>query len=216
MKIAIRENVFETNSSSTHSLSFSNNTPKEFAFECDSPWSRLLMLKALINEAESQLDVEEDTTTDTEDKEPSILDEFDFEITDQDYKLQVLDLFNNCLQLFSKNQNIKLEDIPSYLGNKLLSSSRYEDINYSKEEFFKIYNQAYQDIGDHLCSFIFYNGCLNICDCNFETYCSLASKLINSKLSIAENAQNYLYGDKRFVAKECYAGCSQIKAKTKY
>ena len=51
MKIVIRKQVFETNRSSTHAISYTKELDEkdDYSYKLKSPWSRLLLLKALTN-----------------------------------------------------------------------------------------------------------------------------------------------------------------------
>ena len=183
MKVAIRRNVFETNSSSTHSLSYTSVPPAEYSFECDSAWSRMIMLKALINNA----------STPNENSE-------------------LASFYKECLAVFSAKENVEIELIPDYLGIKL--SEKYPKTN--ANQILKAFLSAYDSYDDTLCSYMFSEGCLDCCYCGFDYRYAITGALLNEGKTLKEDAVEYLYGEKKFFAKEKYSGCFLLDGKRKY
>ena len=234
MKTVIRRNVFETNSSSTHSLTYTDKAPAKYTFVCDSAWSRLLMLKALVNQAEQSSkydgsiyneEYEEDfCEVDNEEYEVDEMinellkeeGEDNFETFDEDCKTHVKEFFNACVKVFSKKENVPVEEIPVYLGKKLIESYKGEQLSFTEEEFLGYFLKSYNKDGDDLCSYMFSEGCLDMCDCDFTCYRSISMEVIRGKDTLEDSAEKYLYGEKKFFAKEYYAGCYAIESKIKY
>ena len=220
MKITIRRKVFETNSSSTHSLSYTSDTPDEYSFKCDSAWSRLLILKGLINQAslyggeEYDEEYDEDTTQ-GEDLSEEIDNEEEYFDNSLDYKEKVYDFFEACLKVFSAKEGVSIDDVPDYLGGKLLAEYKKDPCAFADEEFMKYFKEAYDEKGDHLCSFLFEEGCLDECDCGYGRFGALANYVVPNS-PFEQGAEEYLYGDKAFCGEEYYAGCKFIASKLKY
>ena len=188
MKTAIRRGVFETNSSSTHSLTYSAREPDSYAFACESAWSRLLLLKGLLNEAA---------------------------LSGKDKKRRMQKFFTVCRKVFSERENIPQKKILDYLGEKMAELYKKDDERGDKEEFLCYFREAFDKKGDYLCSFLFENGCLISCDCGYCRFGDLEVALLSDGEDETA-AEKYLYGEKMFFAKESYAGCCPLEDKMKY
>ena len=223
MKTVIRRSVFETNSSSTHSLTYSDKEPKEYSFECDSPWSRLLMLKALINvggyrDLVDEEDIEPDnfdfneseeneqgvanTSVDENVNEDDDEDLGDKGPTDSDYIKRFYDV---CLDVFSENEKVDKENIAEYLALKSLGDIESKH----RKQFIRRFILDYDNYGsEELCESMFSEGCLDFCTCGYDYHYMLLSDIFGKtnyrdESTYREVANNYLYGKKRDIAVAC-------------
>ena len=242
MKTVIRRSVFETNSSSTHSLTYSDKEPKEYSFECDSPWSRLLMLKALINvggyrDLVDEEDIEPDNfdldeleeneqdaanmsgddninEAADDDNEDEEKDAEDKGPTDSDYIKKFYDV---CLDVFCENEKVEKENIAEYLALKRLGDIESKH----RKQFIKRFILDYDNYGsEELCESMFSEGCLDFCTCGYDFHYMLLFDIFDrmdyrDESIYPEVANNYLYGKKRFFGIERYCGCMLMDDKDK-
>ena len=208
MKRAIRYGVFETNSSSTHSLSFTRNASEKYTLECASPWCRLLVLKALLNAGQR---AEED-----EEKRFSRADEKLFGILERK-GLRAADLlsvfFEECENLYCSYENVKKKDVKEHLTKLYLE--HFSDFSYIEERF----RFSYDRYGTMLCDCVCGDDAM-FCSCLFEQ-ATHTLRTIFGKNNIFDfgtykkQAREYLYGDRRFFICVYESGVDLIESRLK-
>ncbi|MBQ9084100.1 MAG: hypothetical protein IJY24_00415 [Clostridia bacterium] len=195
MKRVIREGVFETNSSSTHSVSFvrreDSNPDEESSYELHSPLSKLIFLIGLIENArrsERYYDGEED-----------IIDEIPDLYVDMDEDILPLNsLANICKNLLNavKDEYMSIEGIDEEEMNKRIAESPF----------------SYE--GKCLCRNFFEDDVLDSCTCPFEGYSGIVNSLklyrLYTKNEFAEYARWFLAPEQKFVLKEYWCGMQLI------
>lgn len=199
MKIVIRKSVFETNSSSTHSLVYSSSEPEEFTFRCESPESRLVMLQALKN-ADSY-----DCPRNNSKKGKQI-------------RLRGEAFLKACFEVYSKKEKVPLDEVKQKLFDHF-----YKKIytNADEKRMNEWFLRAFDEASDSLCSFLFEEGCLDFCECGYDKFETCLNEIFsgedqNDLSSYPRVAEEYLYGKYCFYAEEYYAGVKFINSKTKY
>ena len=230
MKCVIRKGVFETNSSSTHSVTYGKK-PREYTYELASAWSRLYMLKALLNatnepwrhipwdsDAEAYGSADEAAEAFDEAAEGmGELDEYEeYEPKAEDGPSALQQLYDACVKVFCDTEGIAPEDLQNYLADKAVDNIC--DIP-NKARFREYFLNNFDDPSCNLCSCIFSEGTLDECTCGYDS-CRLANELFMDFIDCIENryaamAREYLYGRREMYVTEHYAGCKTIDAKRK-
>ena len=196
MKRVIREGVFETNSSSTHSVSFvrreDSNPDEESSYELHSPLSKLIFLIGLIENArrsERYYDGEEDII----DEIPDLYVDMDEDILPLNSLLNICKNFLNAV----KDEYMSIEGIDEEEMNKRIAESPF-----SCE-------------GKCLCRNFFEDDVLDECNCPFDSYYGIVDTLELSSLYTAEafrkKAKAFLSNEYKFVLKEYWCGFILIK-----
>lgn len=209
MKKVIREGVFETNSSSTHSVAFKkrrgNKTEKESSYELHSPFTKTLFLIGLCTHAEEtencySFDYNEDCKFDLKEA----LSEDWSEELGIDETLSTMGYKGICQKFVTAvtNEYIKLSGI-------------------TKEEFTKQFNESeFVYDGECVCRNFFDDDVLNDCTCNLEDYYSIAKTFkldeLNSGEDFAKKAKEFLSDDYKFVLCEFWNAFCLINSKKIY
>ncbi len=205
MKTVIRKGVFETNSSSTHALAFSDSEPDEYTFECASPWSRLLMLKALVN-AGGVDDTEDDEDEESCESGWNVKEPAEDEMLPESRTINRF--YDICLDVFCEREKVEKENIAEYLALKLIEGTESKHSRAFIDEFVSNYRRYGSE---RLCECMFGQGCLDFCNCGFDYHRRLLTDVAGIKDcsdedSLCEAAKEYLLGKKRFFGTENYNG----------
>ena len=203
MKKVIREGVFETNSSSTHSVVFKkkkNDLPdNDASYELHSPFAKTMFLIGLYNHAVRFSPFYEEENGKT--------------VTANDYA----DWYENvgefyeqlhCKNLCKKFKNAVIEEYKSMS-------------NITQEQFEKDFNESiFTCDGRCLCRDFFDDDVLNDCTCPFEDFYGIAKefklKELVSEEDFNKKAKEYLSSEFKFVLKEFWCGHVLIGEKEIY
>ena len=186
MKTVIRKSVFETNSSSTHSVSYARIEGAEnFTFACQSPTARLLFIKAHVNHA---------------------LEELRSEKTGKDDLRLVESFYGACLKVYCERENLDPQSLDEHLFAEAKKTFFADESRQYRFDYFK---KCYHEESEHLCESFFECGALVECDCKLgDAYGFLRFFLPEGRNSdLEKRAETILYGEKSFICKEYYAGC---------
>ena len=198
MKTVIRRGVFETNSSSTHSVSYTSSTSGSFTFACKSAWARFLVLKALLNHAFGNYRYYSKRGKGGTKKE--------------DYAL-LKKFYDLCAAILCEKEKVDPKALTEFLWEKVQTTFYEEDW---KKRPLSVFKKLYDEESEDLCESLFECGALRECDC---AYCDIASIMIAivgfdpSDAALAKKAEDYLYGEQFFVCTERYAGFEKINTK---
>ena len=238
MKKVIRYGVFETNSSSTHSMTYSKVAPEEYTFECASPWSRLVVLRALTIVAleserrkeetfEVQLDYDEElekeykemmgAITEEETSDETSIDEDEFVCTPDTSADILVEFYDACAALYCERAGVSKEDLVEHLGK--LSATDIMELK-NVDRYVNHFKRCYYGNDCDLCECLFEEGPLDFCTCGYETAFSILFDIFGGSdyltcKDFGAKAEEYLYGEKRFFATEHYAGCKTYDCKKK-
>ena len=199
MKKVIRRGVFETNSSSTHSLSY---YPREdidgnegYTFECKTPTARLLMIKAQVNHC---------------------LEDLKYAKKSHDYIVLVNTFYEVCVELYCERQGVDPETIEEHL----YEFSRNTFYSGGVDSHFKdTFMEYYHEESCALCESFFEEGALMACDCLYENVkLFIQAFLANGKDrdSMRKKAEEMLYGPHDFIATEFYSGVYIVNTRSTY
>ncbi len=200
MKRVIREGVFETNSSSTHSVSFvrkgDGNRDDEASYELRSPLSKLMFLIGLIENA---------NRCEYYDDENEIIDDIPDLYVDQDEDILPLNsLVNICKNFLNavKEEYMSIEGIDESEMYKRIAESPF----------------SYE--GKCRCRDFFENDVLDECSCIFDSYYGIVSTLELYLLYTAEafrrKAKDFLSDECKFVLREYWCGLILLTDGTVY
>ena len=201
MKKIIREGVFETNSSSTHSVVFKkkkdNKPEKESTYELHSPFAKTLFLIGLCTNADFY----------TEDYENDAEFELDLEENES------LQGDNKVVIEGPKTQCLKFKDA---VINEYINMSKI-----TQEEFKKQFEESdFTYEGECRCKNFFDDDVLNDCTCPFDGYYQIASQFGLNQLTTdeeyTEKAKEFLSDDFKFVLQEYWQGCCLLTTKEIY
>ena len=197
MKKVIREGVFETNSSSTHSVSFKRKTQKtankDSSYELHSPLSKILFFIGLCNHAELYDQQYENYPTFTEEEIKELFEEpfptNEIDNANWPSNKDILDKFKDAL-------------IQEYM--------RMENISY--QEFEKRYNESeFTCDGKCFCHYFFDDDVLNDCTCSLDGYSSIIFTLelydLNTEEDYKNKAKEFLKPEYKFILQEYWCGC---------
>lgn len=201
MKRVIRRGVFETNSSSTHSLSYSAaediDGNEGFTFECKTPAARLLMIKAQVNH---------------------ILEDLKYARKPHDYIVLVKTFYEVCVELYCERQGVEPEALEDHLCdfaiNTFYSGSSCADIHF--REYFK---EIYHAKNCELCESFFEEGALMACDCLYGNVKLFIQDFLadgRDRDSMRKKAEEMLYGPNDFVCTEFYSGVYLVNTRASY
>ena len=208
MKKIIREGVFETNSSSTHSVVFKkktdNSVDKSSSYEIHTPWGKTLFLIGLINYAETYSDNESDEKTMTLEE---VRERFGEDWTQEMAEI-VFNINNDNKTICQKFKNAVIEEYKSMS-------------NITQEQFEKDFNESiFTCDGRCLCRDFFDDDVLNDCTCPFEDFYGIAKefklKELVSEEDFNKKAKEYLSSEFKFVLKEFWCGHVLIGEKEIY
>ena len=202
MKKIIREGVFETNSSSTHSVVFKkktdNSVDKSSSYEIHTPWGKTLFLIGLINYAETYSDNESDEKTMTLEE---VRERFGEDWTQEMAEI-VFNINNDNKTICQKFKNAVIEEYLAMTG-------------ITREEFDKKFNESpFTHGGQCFCYYFFEEGVLDWCDCPFDSLSGIVTTLDLTCLRTPEDfkakAKEYLSDEYKFALKEFYSGVMQV------
>ena len=195
MKRVIRYGVFETNSSSTHSMTYSKTPPKEYTFECASPWSRLVVLKALTNvgvetdlreeetfainpDHDEEFEEEYQETSDEEaeedegaekqeisEDESEEEEDYDYEYHDSPTSDILKSFYERCAEIYCEREGINKKDLAEHLGE--LTAKNLLNLKNVKR-YVGYFKQCYDGRDCDLCDCLFAEGTLDDCTCGFD------------------------------------------------
>ena len=187
MKV-VRRSVFETNSSSTHSVSLVNLKYREKP-KCQivikSKLNKLIFLKGLINENKNMYDTKKE----------------DLELIES--------YFNECLKIFCLENNIEFEKGEEYLYDSFLRRMASEMKNVKTEEDIikkiNLFKNKYKI--KFSCENFFYEGCLDMCDCGLHSISLLVSEFSLKNETYERLEPSVFLSDQyAFCISEYYAG----------
>lgn len=207
MKKVIRRGVFETNSSSTHSLAIvkdGENKPEEISFEIRSDRAKMALLFGLIENSKH-----EDTTSFKKKWEKLLL----------RFKEQAILAFCEKLGLsremalreieyeaFADTELYKIlgdeAALEKYLDKSMYFKAAYKEsgegdiVRFAEKYFIEDYKRARELIGRFRCDAHFMNGCLIECDCGFHSYIRIANNL---GISLTDTDEELLAAAKRYL-----------------
>lgn len=223
MKIAIRNGVFETNSSSTHSLALVRTGEKapddmEVSFEVVSPVAKVFMLFGFVENAEYEyvdgesrarelvlrfkaaaLQVLSERLGVTPE---AAMDEVECEAFGNRILKDALGDEEKLRALLASNKTISAEFKASGCGDLLKFAREYyaEDLEKCKSMM----------EGKYRCDSYFCNGCLIECNCGFESYSAMVQKFklncYDTDEILSEKAREFLSDDVRILCEEFNAG----------
>ena len=195
MKSVIREGVFETNSSSTHSVSFVTREEKtvnpDSSYELHSPFAKLMFLIGLCeNAARIPSYYEDEPDEEQEEVAVELLGGEDIMPFTSDR-----DLCEMTLQAV-KNEYMAMEGIGEEELNRRIAESEFTCE------------------GMCLCRNFFDDDVLDSCTCPFEGYSGIVNSLklyrLYTKNEFAEYARWFLAPEQKFVLKEYWCGMQLI------
>ena len=203
MKRVIREGVFETNSSSTHSVVFKKkkgNAPdKDASYELHSPFAKTMFLIGIYSQAERYTDNDFDTET-THTIEVVNEETWELEqktITTLSYKGICEKFKNTVIEEYLKLCNITHEEFKKQFDDSIFS---YD--------------------GKCYCRNFFDDDVLNDCTCPFDTFYGICKTLKLNELvddeAYVKKAQEFLSDDYKFVLQEFWNGLCLIGSKDIY
>ena len=189
MKTVIRRSIFETNSSSTHSLSYVPGEDEDgnegFTFECKSPAARLLMIKAQVNHVLGDLG---------EARKP------------HEYIVLVRAFYDECVALFCEREGVDPATLEDYLLAFAKKTFYYDVDRHHNWYGFKEY---YNDKSCDLCTSFFECGPLDCCNCLYENVKEFVRGFFGMDKGAPDlkaKAEALLYGPNDFVCTEYYGG----------
>ena len=198
MKTVIRRGVFETNSSSTHSLSFCPAEDKKgeeaFTFACRTPAARLLMIKAQVNHCRGDLRGDQRA---------------------QKYVVLLKEFYEACVTLFCEREKVDPDTIEDYLMAFAKETFYGESARHYNRSGF---NENYEERSCELCESFFENGPLCCCNCLYDEdevklFLRDYFDLTHGKPDLAAKAESLLYGPNDFYAVEYDNGVYLINTK---
>ncbi len=201
MRFVIRKGVFETNSSSTHSLSYCPGEDEEgnegFTFACKSPAARLLMIKAQVNHCRG--DLRDDNRS-------------------KKYVVLLKDFYDACVNLFCEREKVDPDTIEDYLED-FAKKSFYADVEFHDEWY--IFKEQYEDRSCDLCESFFSDGPLIECNCLYDEgevkpFLRDYFDTTHGTPDLKKKAEELLYGPDDFFAIEYYSGVYLVNRKQIY
>ena len=226
MKAVIRKGVFETNSSSTHSLSIKKSTSKEISeeasFEIRTKEAKIALLFGLIENAEiehsytkyKKAEYNRNLVLSFKD---ALIEEYCKlnNYTNEEALLQIdyEEFSNTYLRDILKNENTAKERLNEYLEenedfkNAFKQSKNSDIVDFAKKYFADDYTEFKMlTDGKFRCDKYFENGCLNSCDCGFESYTKIAEQFDLDENQIEDKAKEFLSDECKIIAKEYWNG----------
>ena len=195
MKTVVRRGVFETNSSSTHSLSYHPGEDEDenegFSFECRSSASRLLMIKAQINHC---------------------LFDLRYENRVQKYIDLLPRFYDVCVQVYCEKEKIDSTRIEDHLSEFAKKTFYADKTRRHQARYFKKY---YYDESTDLCESFFECGALRECSCLYDSVKHFLHYFFRTGTSIKAlqaKAEDLLYSEDSFFCTEYYSGCCLINS----
>lgn len=235
MKSVIRRGVFETNSSSTHTLTIVGKGKKpdvdmeEISFEICSPTAKTFMVFALIENADSFSDRGHINWTRElmcRFKEASLTALAEVKGITREEALSEVE----CEAFGISELKKVLGDeaaIREYLKENKLFAAEYKEAKGKNivefaEEYYRSELALTKELmrGRYRCDAYFCNGCLVECDCGFETFRKMVKKFgldrYDTDEVLLEKARVFLSDEYRMVAEELNAGIIPMTTGEKY
>ena len=188
MKKVVRRGVFETNSSSTHSLSYYLGEDEDgnegFTFECRTPAARLIMIKAQVNHC---------------------LEDLTYAKGSQNHIDLVNTFYDVCVELYCDRQGVDPADIEDHLYDFAKNTFYADGYGFSRDSF----KECYHETSCELCESFFEEGPLIECDCLFwdvKLFLQSFFKQGTDRDAMRAKAEELLYGSKPFICSEYYSG----------
>ncbi len=225
MKTVIRKSVFETNSSSTHSLSLgkvtSNEVDNNASFEIRTKEAKIALLFGLIENAELECDERKKKYNTSREIVLKFKDAVIYEYCaltgyTKDQALLQIDyeeFSNTYLRDILKDEKTAKEKLKKYLEENEDFKDRFKrckgvDIVEFAKDYFELDFMEFKAIarGKYRCDKYFENGCLNDCYCGFESYARISKQLDLANSNIQEKAKAFLNDDCKIIAKEYWNG----------
>lgn len=233
MRIAIRKGVFETNSSSTHSLSLVRGDEKapadmEVSFEVCSPVAKVFMLFGFVENAEYEyvdgesrarelvLRFKEAALQALAERLGGTLAEAIAEVECEAFGSRPL---KNALGDEEKLRGLLKSD--KELAAEFKASGSGDLLKFAREYYAEDLERCKSMMeGKYRCDTYFCNGCLIECDCGFESYSALVRKFnlncYDTDEILLEKAREILSDDVRLLCEELNAGILPMPTGEKY
>ncbi len=233
MKTAIRKGVFETNSSSTHSLTIVRGDEKapndmEVSFEVCSPIAKVFMIFGFVENAGYECSGSKGWPKEVvlrfKDAAVKALAER-LGITVEDALREVeCEAFGDRLVKSALGDEAKLRELlTKHLDFAAeYKASKEKDIVKFADEFYKADFKRFKEMkgGRYCCDAYFYNGCLIECDCGFENYRMMCKNFgldrYDTDEVLLEKARALLADDVRILCEELNAGIIPMPTGDKY
>lgn len=223
MKKVIRYGVFETNSSSTHSVVFKRKKSEQkeptSSAEIYSGLHKIIFLQGLINNAqmeESSFDGY-DEEVETGEQEPFNIEEFEefFEKNEDLKKIFIESQTKKTRVGFMPHKEMVLEFL------KLVKEFYMQENNLTSEQLEqKIDGEKMACNNEILCDCYFGNGVLIECTCKFKNYYEIANELkiakIRTQKTLEKRARAFISNEYKFVLRELYCGVIPLVNDTIY
>lgn len=226
MKTVIRKGVFETNSSSTHSLSLgmvsSKEIDEEASFEIRTREAKIALFFGLIENAEMEFCQFKHRKAEYDKKlvlsfKEAVIEEYCKlnNYTKEQALLQIdyEEFSNTYLRDILKNEKTAKEKLNEYLNvnedfKTAFKQSKNNDIvEFAKGYLVDDYNEFKRITnGKFRCDKYFENGCLNNCDCGFESYTKIAEQFDLDGNKVEDKAKEFLSDESKIIAKEYWNG----------
>ena len=233
MKIAIRKGVFETNSSSTHSLALGrgDESPKremEVSFEVCSPLAKVFMLFGFVENAGCYCSGAKGWPRDIvlrfKDAAVKVLAEI-LGITEEEALSEIeCEAFGNRAVKNALGNEANLREVlkTETVFAAEFKDSKEKDLVKFAEEYYKSDLERFKTMtgAKYRCDSYFYNGCLMECDCGFESYRAMVSKFglgrYDTEEDLIAKARDFLSDDVRILCEELNAGIIPMTTGEKY
>ena len=201
MKTVIRKGVFESNSSSTPSLSYCYGEDDEgnegYTFACKTPAARLIMIKAQVNHCRGDLRYDNKA---------------------HKYVALLKDFYDACVELFCEREKVDPDNIAEYL-EQFAKETFYADPDrrYARDGF----KERYEERNCELCESFFENGPLVACNCLYDEdevkeFLRDYFDMTRGKPDLKAKAEELLYGPDDFIATEYNNGVYLVNTKYTY
>ena len=233
MKTVIRRGVFETNSSSTHSLAIvrgDERAPKgmNVCFQVCSPVAKVFMIFGFVENARHESSGAKGWPRDVvlrfKDAAVKALSEI-LGITVEEALCEVdHEAFGDRMIRGALGDEAKLRELltkhPDFAAE--YKASREKDIVKFADEFYKADLEKFRKMvdGRYRCDSYFYNGCLIECSCGFESYRAMVRSFRLDRYDtddmLLEKARALLSGDVRILCEEMNAGVIPMETGDKY
>ena len=233
MKTVIRRGVFETNSSSTHSLTIvkgSESAPKdmEVSFEVISPTAKVFMIFGFVENAGCECSGAKGWPRDIvmrfKDAALKALAET-LGVSVEEAAREVECEAFGCREIKEAlGDEAKLREILKSHDefSAEFKASKEKDIVKFAEKFYNDDLNKFKKMtgGKFRCDSYFYNGCLIECDCGFESYRAMVKSFgldrYDSDADLLEKARELLSSDVRLLCEELNAGIIPMTTGEKY
>lgn len=227
MKTVIRRGVFETNSSSTHSLSIFG-TPKledEASFEICSPKAKMVTLLGLIDNAEPYVDPDDEPYEEQDEEPNEEPNKYDYtralvyrfkeqamkrylEITSFTYEEAMAELeyeafgYPEIREIWDDREALKKYRKRNYTFDREYEMSDIKDIvEFAHKYFYESFEENKRLMGARFrCDLYFSNGCLDVCTCAYDSFGGIAKGL---GINIQDSDEQLYERAVAFLSDEC-------------